>query len=354
MTGIAGCSKRIGLAFGAAGLDPMLLLGIDGGATTTRALIGTDAGGILAIGTGGPSNHLYGDAAKRRLRGALQQSISDAVRQCGLKEPSVGCAWLGMTGLREGSQFPALIEATVRGILDIADVHVSGDMETAHAGATALKPGILVYSGTGSNAFGVDAHGGTARCGGWGYLIDDEGGGYQVGRAALKAVYRASDGRAPATALTDTVLAHFGASTLKELTEVIYKDDGLDRPSIAALSRLVSVAAERGDDVSRDILATAGNELAQLAATVAAKLGRLPEPPVIYAAGGVFRAGPPLRSEFARMVAERVPGATILPPRFPPIVGAYLLALNAARIPVDAQLLARVEESLASLENAEL
>ena len=211
----------------------------------------------------------------------------------------------GDDGYRERSQRSGLIEEAVRELVEVDTVTVSGDMETAHAGATALSAGVLVYAGTGSNAFGRAADGTTARCGGWGYLIDDEGGAYQIGRAALKAAFRAADGRSDATGLTDLVLAHFAVTAFEDLTPIIYRDDGLDRPSVAALSTLVSEAAAQGDGPAREALAHAGGQLGGLATAVVGKLGRRLPIAEIYTSGGVFRAPEPLESASARRCARR-------------------------------------------------
>lgn len=66
-------------------------------------------------------------------------------------------------------------------------ITIMSDIELAHRchfGATA--PGILLNAGTGSIAFGRDAHGKTARAGGLGPCIGDEGSGFWIGKTWLK------------------------------------------------------------------------------------------------------------------------------------------------------------------------
>jgi N-acetylglucosamine kinase-like BadF-type ATPase len=323
------------------------VLAVDGGASSTRALVARTDGTILAIGYGGPSNHVSGEAAKARLREALGKSIGEALERSGLGSTRFACAWLGMTGHMKHTTAPALIERAVRELVDVDAVRISGDMQTAHAGATALSPGILVYAGTGSNAYGRSSSGATAQCGGWGHVIDDEGGGYQIGRAALKAVYRASDGRGPRTKMTPLVLEHFEVRTLDELLATVYEGGGLSRSAVAALARLVIRAAAEGDPAAREILEHAGKELASLAVALADRLEDEREETQVYATGGVFLASPSLRSAFHAAVREPIPDVAFRPPRYPPVVGAVLLALQSVGAPPSARVYERIDASLA-------
>src|SRR5258708_23671473 len=68
--------------------------------------------------------------------------------------------------------------------------------------------GIALIAGTGSIALGCDAHGIVTRTGGWGYIIGDEGSGYDIGRRCLQAGSRAVGGRGPMTALRGRLLQH--------------------------------------------------------------------------------------------------------------------------------------------------
>lgn len=325
------------------------MLGIDGGASSTRALVGRDDGAILALGRGGPSDHLGSRSGHRRVRASIEASVGDAVARCGLDAPRFARAHLGMTGLLEPDEASVAIEHAVRQAVAVDDVVVSGDMEIAHAGATVLSPGVLVYAGTGSNALGRDAAGRTARCGGWGPLIDDEGGGYHIGRAAVRCAYRSTDGRRPPTRITAHLLEHFGVDALERLLPAVYRDGGLDRRSVAALSRVVSRAAEEGDEAARSVLASAGQELGRLATCVCRALPSLAPVPEIYTAGGTFRAASSLTDAFRATVTRAFPGAAFRASRYPPVVGAYLLTLRASGVPLTPGLLGRLDRSLGAL-----
>src|SRR5581483_5378036 len=123
--------------------------------------------------------------------------------------------------------------------------------------------GVALVAGTGSMAFARAPDGRTARAGGWGYLLGDEGSGYALALAALRAVVRDADGRGPATRLTSRLLAHFGAVLAQDLVRLVY-GGGVDRAALAAVAPYVLEAAAAGDEVAAEIMAGQAEELADL------------------------------------------------------------------------------------------
>jgi N-acetylglucosamine kinase-like BadF-type ATPase len=137
----------------------------------------------------------------------------------------------------------------------------------------------------------ADTRARTARAGGWGYVLGDEGSGYWLGRNALRAVVRAADGRGQSTTLTAHVLAHYGAARPQELVRAIA---GLGaRPSaIARLASAVGAAAAEGDAVAGHMIAAAAQELAVAAESCAAPR---PSRRAALLAGGTLRGVESLR-----------------------------------------------------------
>lgn len=336
---------------------PVWVLGVDGGASSTRAAIADLEGHVVATGTAGPSNHVRGEAGLLRLRQALEGAVGTALGRAsaapgGDTLEGMQAATLGMTGVNPGSpeaqrvldELLALFPETALQAGLRSRIEVVSDARTALEGATEGQAGILVYAGTGSVAMGRDAEGVIARAGGWGYLIDDEGGGYAIGRQALKAVYRARDGRGPRTRLAELLLLHFGARDLDALVRIVYTDDGLDRPAVARLARLVALAAWEGDPVALGIYEQAAGELAALAVAVSEALA-MPGP-VVYYSGGVFKAGHPMVGAFGEAVRAALPGASVAPARHSPLVGALLMAYRQMGHPATPSILARLHSEL--------
>ena len=194
----------------------------------------------------------------------------------------------------------------------------------------------MVIAGTGSIAYGRNARDEAARAGGWGYVLGDEGSGYWIGRHALRAVVRESDGRGHATAMTPLVLAHFGATRPDDLVHAIY--DGALRPSaIAAVARAVQAAADDGDELALQILTVGARELASSARAVISRLGLRDEAFDVVLSGGVMQAVPRLAAEVEAQVTQLAPRCRVQRLQREPAHGAVALAVaeagGGARIP---------------------
>ena len=142
-------------------------------------------------------------------------------------------------------------------------VTFTGDQQTALYGALGGPGGIVLIAGTGSICYGQSTDGREARSGGWGSLMDDEGGGFALGRDALAAVVRAEDGRIAPTVLHDAVFKALQVGAVRELIGKIYAP-GFGKREVAALAPLVGAAAEQGDAAALQIVEKAGRELALL------------------------------------------------------------------------------------------
>jgi N-acetylglucosamine kinase-like BadF-type ATPase len=161
-------------------------------------------------------------------------------------------------------------------------------------------------------------------------LIGDEGSGYWIGREALAAVVRETDGRGPKTRLTDDVLAHFSVETAGELVRIVYNRETPLR-SVASLGPIVQRASDLGDAVARQILERAAEELVVAARSVAARLDMRGHPFPFVLAGSIFRLVPWLVSELERRLLEVAPRARVQPLTEEPAAGAVSFALAEAR-----------------------
>lgn len=322
-----------------------ILLGVDGGQSSTRCLAVNEEGRILGYGVAGPSNHVQGEAGRRRLRGALRGSICKALP--GEKPAQVDSIVLGMTGVGKTLGRPELVESLTREVISPRAIAVHNDLKIVLMGASVGRPGIVVYAGTGAHTFGVSDGGDEIRVGGWGHIIDDEGAGYDIGRRALRGAFRAEDGREPSTSLKPRLLTHFNCSSMSDLRHRIYERQGLDRVEIAALSKLVDEAAREGDIVARSILRHAGGILAETAAAALRKLDQKGKP-VVYYAGGAFRSSVLLEA-FKESLAKQEPTVVVQAPAFPPVIGAILLAFRLLNLEPGDQVLETLAEGIARI-----
>jgi glucosamine kinase len=309
-------------------------LGVDGGGSKTTCVVG-DESSILATVTVGASNITrVGEAGARE---ALQQAIREACVAARVDPQQVTRACIGAAGA--GRPEAASTVRTIVAEIISGEVDVVGDMEIALAAAFGEGPGVVVIAGTGSIAFGRDAHGKTTRAGGWGFAISDEGSAHWIGCAAVSAVLRAADeageDRAerdpswPAARLFREFKTAWSVESLPQLARAADAN-----PDFAALFPPVLAVAEAGDAVARQVIADASGELAQLAGVVTRRL--FPEQHSSAAsavpmamAGGVFRHAAIIRELFYNKVRAANPEVVLNPEVVDPVHGALQMARRA-------------------------
>lgn len=201
---------------------------------------------------------------------------------------------------------------------------VSPDILTAHAGALGGSPGVVALAGTGSAFFGVTADGRRAKAGAWGPAFGDEGSAFWIGKRVLRAASFAYDGRGPHTLLVRLVCDELGVRDFSEILHPIYHAQRQVR-LIADLARTADAAAEAGDQVALEILQRAGDELARGAGAVIRTLKFDPSDCCVSWEGSVIRNSLKVRERFCSILGAAFPGVSIVPPRFDPVYGAYLV-----------------------------
>lgn len=303
----------------------LVVIGIDGGASSTRAALMREGLVILAEGKGGPADHFSQDMGKERLERALRQAVlplnSFLAENPGFALKAVV---LGLTGVSIPGKKEAALEILSECFPSVP-VKIKSDALIAWAGALSGQSGVTVIAGTGSIAYGRADDGKEVRKGGFGYLFGDEGGGFYVACQGVKAVLQHYDGTGPSTSLTRVVPAFFGVSNPREIPGKVYS---LNMPveEIAGLAMVVAREAENGDEVAGKIMKSAGRSLAKLALAALSDLKL--DPPLVSYAGGVFNAGDVILQPFKDAIHEERPDALVVPPRYPPVVGAGILAWN--------------------------
>jgi N-acetylglucosamine kinase-like BadF-type ATPase len=303
-----------------------LFVGIDGGQSSTSALIGDESGRVLGAGTGGPCNHAASGEGGERLRRAITESVSMACAQAGL-EPTVrfAAACCGMSGGPDDKR--AILET----LLPADQLIVATDAEIALAGATTTGRGIIVIAGTGSIAFGRNEAGATTRAGGWGYIFGDEGSAFDIVRQALRAALREEEGWGPRTALRQTLLGATGARSANEALHLFYTPEW-PRDRVAGLAPLIDGAAVSGDEVAGELLHYAALQMATLVASVQRRLWKRGAAVEVAFRGGVFQSRT-VRDRFQELV-ELEPATRCGPAKRSAVEGALIEAYRAGSVPI--------------------
>ena len=304
-------------------------LGIDGGGTKTTCAVG-DESQILATATAGPSNIVR--VGEVQTRESLQRCVRQACAASGITPTEVSRTCVGGSGAARVE-----LAATVRSFLAellVTPIDVVGDMEIALEAAVGGGAGVIVIAGTGSIAYGRDTCGTTARAGGWGFAIGDEGSAHWIGRAAVSALLRESDVTGEVEQTRKPVQNAFAASLLKawgvtSLLDLARAANSVPPPDFAAL--FPAVAANH-DALAAGVLNDAGKELACLAAIVVHRLFPAEEIASVQVAmtGGVFRHAPLVREVFSEELRKIESRVEVRSDVVEPVEGALRMARRAA------------------------
>jgi N-acetylglucosamine kinase-like BadF-type ATPase len=292
-------------------------LGIDGGGSKTACVV-ADETQVLGAATAGGSNivRLGEETARANLHAVIQEACTLAH----IRPTDIDSAVIGVAGAASVAEFAAAIRRIVSEI-GVHDIEVVGDNVIAIEGAFAGLPGVVVIAGTGSIAFGRNQRGETARAGGYGFAISDEGSGHWIGRNIVAAAMRAYD--IGQSELLDAIATTWHVSGRDELVQ---KSNGEPRPDFAQLFPMTVELATRGHALAQSVLHEAGRELAGLAATVIRKLWQERKPVRVALGGGVFAHSPQVRKSFYLCLRELHPAAAVNFRIIDPLAGALWLA----------------------------
>jgi N-acetylglucosamine kinase-like BadF-type ATPase len=320
-----------------------VILAVDGGGSRTRCVAIDKRGQVVSKGESGPSNHLLvaRDIVKRSLADAIHQTLTLGH----LDRDDIICLSAGLAGVDfDGAGAPAMEELLNE--LGFAQTVINGDMVIAHAGAFGGDEGVMALAGTGSAILGIGASGKRVKIGGWGPVYGDEGSAYRIGQMSLRAAARNYDGRGPKTSLTAALLRALGLHEFRETVSRVYVE-GMESRQIAALSSVAHEAAVSGDEVARTIFSKAGEELAESVAAAIRQLDFTSSKILVSYQGAVLEACALVRERFGDALRDICPNIAIIPPRFEPVIGAYLLGRQALDWRPDTNVIATLEERTA-------
>ncbi len=294
-------------------------LGIEGGGTHTTALLADASGRALFQGAFGPGNiRLLKDDGLRSLFRAIARKLPAKVVPASIA--------LGMAGARTPADRKRIISAAAAVWKDVPCL-ATNDLETALMAAPETKRGaaarVLVLSGTGSCCFGRTAAGNTAKVGGWGHLLGDQGSGHDIGMLALQQVVYEWDRAQLWDVLGRNLLA---AQQLNEPNDLIAWVQSADKASVAALAEVVFRSAASGDALAKGILAHAAQSLAADALLCADRLAGKKEAVQFVFSGSVLLKQPAFAKQIAKLIRKTRPKAQIASLERSGVWGAVALA----------------------------
>jgi len=306
-----------------------LVIGIDGGGSKTVACLARvesadrqQAPRVLGRALSGPCNPQV--VGFQTTLSVLDNTISTVFADAQLERQTVDSACLALagTGRASDSERVRTWAETARIAGNLQVVH---DAEPLLAAGTPDGVGVAVVAGTGSFAYGRSGNGKTHRAGGYGHLFGDEGSGYWIARQALGHVARASDGRGPATQLTEMISTKLGVSDIDPLLSTIYQE--WSSPArLASLAEPVIDSAEAGDRLAAGLVNQAGNELAELVIAVGTHLAPALQPIPLAMAGSLLVHAAPLQQTLIRRLSHSDLEFAPITAVADPVAGALKLA----------------------------
>jgi N-acetylglucosamine kinase-like BadF-type ATPase len=302
-------------------------LGFDGGGTKTECVVLDRDGSVVGLGFGGPSNPLRSgfDAANA----ALTSAADEALKSAGLHSHDVSGICAGLAGASQRNVVKRVLIFLAREF-PRAVAQVTTDHEIALEAAAGAGPGVVLIAGTGSSAYGRNAEGATARAGGYGPWIGDEGSAFDIGRRAVAAVARTRDNAALPTLLSDMIPEALHCTDWDELMQRVMKTPDEVFP---ALFPVVAQAAESEDSAAKEVLFTAAISLANLAMIVTRRLGLKEKEFPLVKCGGVFGRSRMLDSLVDSVLTSGAPRAKVSQLTVSPAVGAARIAVRLAVSP---------------------
>jgi N-acetylmuramic acid 6-phosphate etherase len=323
-----------------------VFLAIDGGGSKTDAVAFLSNGHVLARVV--LHTALNPNGAEIEMSQVLAELLDRLGREISLD--AVAGVFVGLAGGSD-AHVQAKVKACVASLLPaVVQVPVMHDAGAALWSGIEQVPGMALIAGTGTVAFGIDTNGNTFRVGGWGYLLGDAGGGYDLGLRALKAITAVHDGRGTDTTLMEQVLSAWRLTTVPELVPLVYQDG---KKRIAALAPMVCEAAGEGDAVATRIVSEVAGAAAVLlrdALQLAESRDAVPCPFSVVLVGGLWGALE-FKQAFDRHLREMslMERVTLIRPSLPPVFGGARLLMHACQLKVDTVFSTNFQKSLVEM-----
>lgn len=261
------------MGFGAVWLKMATIIGgIEGGATHSTIVLINEQGEILVESNGPATNHLLlgmEECSKR-----IAEMVNKAKNKAGLDENiPLKALGLGLSGCETEETNNALAQDVAKRYPNLSELYAVGSDTDGSIATTSDNGGVTCIAGTGSNTLLINPDGGKVQCGGYGYMLGDEGGAWKLAHTAIKICINDIDGFEksphPIDWVWQTTKTHFNIKTHMELLDHAYTR--FDKAFMASLCKKIAAGANEGDALARHVFHLAGRDLAKGLAAVLPK-----------------------------------------------------------------------------------
>jgi glucosamine kinase len=258
---------------------PSIAVGVDAGGSKTAVVHAVD-GQIsrVEICSGASASMRGAEEAAAIIADAVQSSLDGAMPHAVF----VGAAGAARAEVRDA------IESALQSRYQTARIQVRDDAYIALRTCVPQGDGVVVIAGTGSIAYAQHGDSGY-RCGGYGYLLGDDGSGFAIGSAGIHHALRFYDGRVGRDELVGALESEFGASDLESMLQYVYRSDQPIR-TVAAAARIVLDLARSGERTSTKIVQGAALALGDLVKSVIKRADLAGAHVPIVLAGGMLQS----------------------------------------------------------------
>lgn len=311
-------------------------MGFDVGGTKTAAVIMNGDGIIMGKGFGGSGNTNF--IPLKIANKSFTDAIQSARKTAGIKKLELNCVVVGT------EPSPKPVAPVIKKLTGTKRIVHKKEGECSMVGGLVEKTGLSLICGTGSVGWGRNAQGQTSMTSCWG-PIGDEGSAYDMARRGVNAAFWAWDGRGKKTVMVDKLLKIFRKKDFRDVCTPLYTSPNL-RKDFSSLAKLVAQSAEEGDKVALQVMRECACQIAFFLATCANNLKMGKTGYKVAATGGLV-ADP--KSRYFKMISQELrkihPKAKLVPPRFEPVVGAALIALDEIGVRWTSTLIRNIESS---------
>lgn len=290
-------------------------IGIDGGGTKTR-FVCTDEKMIEVARVTLPSCHILQVQPEQAIQ-TLKTGIMTVKENLPVNSEIYICA--GLAGYGKDVLLREKIEKCMQQACYQIPYMIESDARIALSGALDNQDGILAIAGTGSIALSKE-DGLLKRCGGWGYLLGDEGSAYWIAKRLLQEYTMQIDGRREKSKIVSAVQSYCHLKDSYDLISYISSELKNERNQIAKLAEIVYQLASQNDSIALQIYEEAAAKIAELINTLALDTNKQY---IASYAGGVFQAGEFIIKPLKKALKSNV---SFIRPLHEPAYGAILLA----------------------------
>ncbi len=299
-------------------------MGIDGGGTKTVAVIADRNGKVIAqtrVGSTNPNS-----CSKQELEKTFRELFHTLEVQVPTSFQKITNLFAGIAGTGNEANKIFLKDMIKQFVPAHTLIHVEPDTINALYSGTYGNPGIVQISGTGSITYGINKNQKHDRVGGWGYLLGDEGSGYDIGRQGIMAVLKAYDGRGPNTIMSQRMFTYFNKDNGHDFIQKIYSSPS-PKNEIAALSKIVIQSFKQQDPEADRIIGSVIQEITHSIKTLYKKLFSEHDKVKVVLCGGIFSEK--AIAELVKISLNDDPNKTVVLPDIPPVggslIGAYVM-----------------------------